>query len=61
MRIILAATGAVLLPVAFAAPASAAGSDDAQVSVFHGVPGLVVDVYANGDIPDDVLAQLEEE
>lgn len=49
MRIILAATGAVLLPVAFALPASAA-STDAQVSVFHGVPGLVVDVYANGDV-----------
>ena len=48
MRIILAATGAVLLPVAFAVPAQAAGSD-AQVSVFHGVPGLTVDVYANGD------------
>ncbi len=48
MRILLAVTGAVMLPVALAAPASAAGTD-AQVSVFHGVPGLVVDVYANGD------------
>lgn len=49
MRTILAATGALLLPVAFAAPASAASSD-AQVAVFHGVPGLTVDVYANGDL-----------
>ena len=49
MRIVLTLTGAVLLPVAFAAPAAAAGSD-AQVSVFHGVPGLTVDVYANGDV-----------
>ena len=49
MRIILAATGAVLLPVAFAAPASAS-DNTSQVSVFHGVPGLTVDVYANGDL-----------
>lgn len=48
MRILLAATGAVLLPVALAAPAQASTAD-AQVSVFHGVPGLTVDVYANGD------------
>lgn len=48
-RTILAVTGAALLPIAFAAPASAAGSD-AQVSVFHGVPDLPVDVYANGDV-----------
>jgi hypothetical protein len=50
MRTILAATGAALLPLAFAAPAAASGSDDAQVAVFHGVPGLTVDVYANGDV-----------
>lgn len=30
-------------------PASAATSTS-QVSVFHGVPGLTVDVYANGDV-----------
>ncbi|MFC5379598.1 DUF4397 domain-containing protein [Aquipuribacter nitratireducens] len=50
MRTILAATGAALLPLAFAAPAAASGSGDAQVAVFHGVPGLTVDVYANGDV-----------
>ncbi|WP_336921148.1 DUF4397 domain-containing protein [Aquipuribacter sp. SD81] len=50
MRTVLAASGAALLPLAFAAPAAASGSDDAQVAVFHGVPGLTVDVYANGDV-----------
>ena len=49
----LAATGAVAVGlglatgVALAAPSSAAGTS--QVSVLHGVPGLTVDVYANGD------------
>lgn len=49
MRKLLAVTGVALLPIAFAAPAAASDSD-AQVSVFHGVPGLTVDVYANGDV-----------
>lgn len=39
--------GAGLLAPALAAPAQAAG--DAKVSILHGVPGLTVDVYANGD------------
>jgi hypothetical protein len=39
----LASTG---LAVGFASPAAAA---DSQVSVLHAVPGLTVDVYANGD------------
>jgi len=49
----LAATGAVAVGlglatgVALAAPSSAAGTS--QVSVLHGVPGLTVDVYANGN------------
>jgi hypothetical protein len=49
----LAATGAVAVGlglatgVALAGPSSAAGTS--QVSVLHGVPGLTVDVYANGD------------
>lgn len=34
------------LAAALSAPASAA---DATVSIFHGVPGVPVDVYANGD------------
>jgi hypothetical protein len=43
---------AALLPLALAAPAQAA--ENATVSVLHGVPGLTVDVYANGEelIPD---------
>ncbi|MFI8307752.1 DUF4397 domain-containing protein [Streptomyces sp. NPDC085927] len=48
-----ASAGACALALGVAAPALAAptaGSDDtAMVSVFHGVPGLTVDVYANGD------------
>ncbi|MFF4649086.1 DUF4397 domain-containing protein [Streptomyces sp. NPDC001380] len=54
---ITAATAAGL-GIAVAAPAGAAPAADssgtAMVSVFHGVPGLTVDVYANGKelIPD---------
>lgn len=46
------ATALVALPSVFSAPAHAA--DDATVSVLHAVPGMTVDVYANGDelIPD---------
>jgi len=45
----LAAAGAVAaaLGLAVAAPSHAAGTSD--VSVLHGVPGLTVDVYANGN------------
>jgi hypothetical protein len=42
-----AAALAVAATLAVAAPSSAAGTSD--VSVLHGVPGLTVDVYANGD------------
>jgi hypothetical protein len=48
-----ASAGACALALAVAAPAVAApaadGDDTATVSVFHGVPGLTVDVYADGD------------
>ncbi|GHB25712.1 hypothetical protein GCM10010346_56620 [Streptomyces chryseus] len=48
-----ASAGACALALGVTAPAMAApaaGQDDkAMVPVFHGVPGLVVDVYANGD------------
>ncbi len=37
-----------LATAAFAGPAQAADGD-ASVTVFHGVPGATVDVYANGD------------
>jgi hypothetical protein len=46
------AAAAGLLPLAMATPSHAA--ENATVSVLHGVPGLTVDVYANGEelIPD---------
>ncbi len=48
-----AAAAATLAAVAVPAPADAA-SNEATVSVLHGVPGLTVDVYANGEeiLPD---------
>lgn len=43
-----AALAVAALPLAaFATPAAAA--DDAKVVVFHGVPGLTVDVYVSAD------------
>lgn len=53
---IVAAVGTCSLALA-ATPAGAAPTaedDKAMVSVFHGVPGMTVDVYANGDelLPD---------
>lgn len=47
----LATTAAV---AALAVPASASSTGNATVSVLHAVPGLTVDVYANGEelIPD---------
>lgn len=48
-----ASAGAFALALAVTAPAAAAptagSGDEAMVSVFHGVPGLTVDVFANGD------------
>jgi len=57
MKRILAATAAVsiaALGIAPASPSAAQAGGDATVSVLHAVPGLTVDVYANGDelIPD---------
>lgn len=52
---IAACLGAGALSLGSAVPAGAAQTDDiATVSVFHAVPGLTVDVYANGDelLPD---------
>ncbi len=54
----ITSAAALLVPLALVAagPAAAANadSDEANVSVLHGVPGLTVDVYANGEelIPD---------
>ncbi|MEU0061248.1 DUF4397 domain-containing protein [Streptomyces sp. NPDC006334] len=44
-----ASAGACALALGSAAPALADQQDKAMVSVFHGIPGLTVDVYANGD------------
>lgn len=52
---VAASIGVCALTLCAAGTANAAADDDkATVSVFHGVPGLTVDVYANGDelIPD---------
>lgn len=57
-KIAAATASACILSLAVAVPASADGmaqeDDKASVSVFHGVPGLTVDVYANGNelVPD---------
>lgn len=57
-KIATATASACVLSLAVAVPASAEGTAQkdgkASVSVFHGVPGLTVDVYANGSelLPD---------
>ncbi|AXE26287.1 hypothetical protein C0216_25005 [Streptomyces globosus] len=53
--VIAACLGAGALSLGSAVPAGAAETEEtATVSVFHAVPGLTVDVYANGDelLPD---------
>ncbi|MFE9023867.1 DUF4397 domain-containing protein [Streptomyces sp. NPDC007808] len=49
-----ASLGVFALALSGAGAAAAADDDQAMVSVFHAVPGLTVDVYANGDelLPD---------
>jgi hypothetical protein len=56
-KAVAASAGAGILALTAAWPAAADDqqqSAEAMVSVFHGVPGLTVDVYANGDklLPD---------
>lgn len=55
MRRSLYTVGAVLVvgAAAAAAPATAAESSDASLSVLHGVPDLTVDVYVNGALTLD--------
>lgn len=59
----LAIAGAAALTVA--APATAATSEDATLSVLHGIPDTPVDVYVNGDLtlddfqPGDLAGPLE--
>lgn len=52
MTAVLVVTAAPM--ISLAAPATAAETDEATASVFHGVPGLTVDVYADGEelLPD---------
>lgn len=52
--VVVATLGTCALALGAAMPASAADEDKATVSVLHAVPGLTVDVYANGDelLPD---------
>ncbi|MFF5978947.1 DUF4397 domain-containing protein [Streptomyces olindensis] len=50
IRLALAASaGACALALGTTAPALATDSDKAMVSLFHGIPGMTVDVYAGGD------------
>ena len=51
-RITVGIGAGVLIALAGVAPASAADGD-AQLSVFHGVPGLTVDVYVNNALTLD--------
>ncbi|MFB6552510.1 hypothetical protein ACFCWX_21545, partial [Streptomyces sp. NPDC056405] len=49
---VAASAGACALALGVTAPAMAApaqAQDKSMVSVFHGIPGMTVDVYANGD------------
>lgn len=61
----LAGTAALGLATLGALPASAATADTASLSVLHGVPDLVVDVYVNNELtlddfaPGDLAGPLE--
>ena len=48
-RTLAAAAASSLAAAVLATAAPASAQDDATVSVLHGVPGLTVDVYANGE------------
>ena len=49
MRRLMTILVAVLLAVPLLALPAVAADGDAELSVVHGIPGLAVDVYANGD------------
>ncbi len=49
----VAAALTLATPLAFVSMGTAQAADDAQVSVLHGIPGLTVDVYVNGDLTLD--------
>jgi hypothetical protein len=50
MKKLLAGLTVALLTIAFAPAALAQSEETGTVTVLHGVPGLTVDVYANGDL-----------
>jgi hypothetical protein len=52
-RLKAAAVAAAVLPALAFAATPAGAADAASVSVLHGVPGLTVDVYVNGDLTLD--------
>jgi hypothetical protein len=49
----LAAAGSLAVAVSVLGAPAASAADTAQVYVVHGVPGLTVDVYVNGDLTLD--------
>jgi len=55
----------IAAPLALLPAGAAHAADDAAVSVLHGIPGLTVDVYVNGDLtldnfkPGDLAGPLE--
>jgi len=53
MRTRIIGTAAIGLAVAVVGATPAFAADEAQLSVLHGVPGLTVDVYVNGDLTLD--------
>lgn len=64
-RILVGLAVAGLAAMSVAAPATAATSDDATLSVLHGIPDTPVDVYVDGDLtlddfqPGDLAGPLE--
>jgi len=64
-RILVGLAIAGLAAVTVAGPANAATSEDATLSVLHGIPDTPVDVYVNGDLtlddfqPGDLAGPLE--
>jgi hypothetical protein len=55
LSVLGAAGAAALLPLALAVPASAQAAG-AEVRVLHGIPGVPVDVYVNGELALDDFA-----
>jgi hypothetical protein len=64
-RLLAGSAAGITLALAGALPAAAVTDDKAELSVLHGVPGLTVDVYVNGELtlddfaPSDLAGPLE--